>query len=162
MRIPLIQELEPQDNLSVFGAGSGTAGDIEQVSILVGYEMLSGISAKLTRKSVFSRNAREIFCVRSTISPGTSGGYSGSESIAADQDQFKANQLYAVLGAWASEGVTTIGLKSPDWGNLRIGLPGRTSPRVGAGYFLDLSERLGDADVIPVFNSSNREVTTID
>lgn len=163
--LPMEQELAPQDTLTAFGIGSATAGDIEQGSIVVGYENLLGITGRFISKAELLRRAAELFTVRTTLaSAGTSGGYSGEEAIDSDQDQFKANQDYAILGASAivdAGSVCTIGIRAPDWGNLRVGIPGSLTPERFSNWFVRLSERINSA-TIPVFNSSNRGVVMLD
>lgn len=163
--MPIVQELAPQDTLTAFGVGSATAGDIEQGSILVGYENLLGVAGRFITKSDLIRKAVELFTVRTTLAgAGTSGGYSGEEAINNDQDQFKANEDYAVLGASAivdAGTVCSIGIRAPDWGNFRVGVPGSLTPVRYSNWFVRLSDRL-NAACIPVFNSSNRGVTLVD
>lgn len=163
--MPVIQELAPQDTLTGFGVGSATGGDIEQGSIVVGYENLLGITARFISKTDLLRKAVELFTVRTTLaSAGVAGGYSGEEAINNDQDQFKANQDYAILGGSCivdAGTVCTIGIRAPDWGNLRVGIPGSLTPDRYSNWFVRLADRL-NASVIPVFNSSNRGVVLVD
>lgn len=163
--LPIVQALAPQDTLTAFGVGSATAGDIEQGAIVVGYEDLLGINGRFVNKKDLIRRADELFTVRTTLAAaGTSGGYSGEEAIDSDQDQFKANQDYAILGGSAivdAGTVCTIGIRAPDWGNLRVGIPGSLTPERYSNWFVRLSERI-DSPTIPVFNSSNRGVVLVD
>lgn len=163
--IPMEQALAPQDTLSVFGVGSATAGDIEQGSIVIAYEGLLGIDGRFVSKADLLRRTAELFTVRTTLaSAGVAGGYSGEESIDNDQNQFKANEDYAILGGSAiidAGSVCTIGIRAPDWGNLRVGIPGSLTPQRFSNWFVRLSERL-NSPCIPIFNSSNRGVVLVD
>ena len=84
----LIQEL----------AGSAVAGDIESVSSLIYYEDLPGAAARLISVDELMRRAVNISGVENTLALGTTGGYSGSEAINAENDQYHANSEYALVG----------------------------------------------------------------
>lgn len=162
LRFPAVQQLHPQDILSVDGSGSSAAGDIESVSLLIGYENLLGADGKYIDADQVDSAGEELLSVRMALSLGTTGGYSGSESISNDQDSLKRNEWYAILGCWQDTNiVNSIGFTAPEWGNLRIGMPaGLDSARYGT-WFYDRSRDLG-VNMIPVFNASNAGRVTVD
>lgn len=163
MPMGVLQPLYSQDTLKVKATGSATSGDIESVAMLLFYPELRGSNCRLIDEATLQANKLNWMPVEVDITAGTSGGYSGSRAINADNDYFKANTDYAVVGA-SIEGVNTLGtcvatLKGTDTGNLRIGFP--TNPinkDVTREFFLNLS-RVMRQPMIPVINSSNRANT---
>lgn len=159
------QMLTPQDTLVTQGGGSGTAGEIEQNSYLVMYEKLAGIDGKLISAEELKSRAIELYDSLNTLTLGVTGGYSGSELIAADQDQLKANQDYAILGVSLASNVTnlnSIRYISPDWGNLGVGVPCMVENSwVTSNYFQRLA-MWTNMPVIPVFNASQKSSVFID
>lgn len=157
------QFLEPQDTLQVQWTGSAVAGDIEQAHLQIYYPDLPGVDGRFIAANEVVRRLITLFSLRLSLSPGTSGGYSGAEAINSDSDTFKANTDYAILGASMSISGTqaAIGVRSPDWGNLRVGIPIVGAASSAANYFMDLAEATG-LPLVPVFNSSNRAQTLVD
>lgn len=163
-RFRFTQQLEPQDTIIATGAGSATAGDIESNSFLVLYENLSGICADLISAAELAATGIEEYASTNTLTMGTSGGYSGSEAINAEQDQLKANERYAIVGCTVSApgGLNTIRFVGPDWGNLGIGLPANAlDSGFSSDFFARLSVMTGEP-TIPVFNASNKGLVLID
>lgn len=158
------QDLDPQDTIVATGSGSATAGDIESNSMLVIYEDLSGICADLITVAELEAAGIEEYASTNTLTMGTSGGYSGSEAINAEQDQLKANERYAIVGCSVSApgGLNTVRYVAPDWGNLGIGLPANAlDSGFSSDYFARLSRMTGEP-TIPVFNASNKGLVLID
>lgn len=157
-----MQKLIPQDTLTVQLSGSGTAGDIETATLLVFYEDLPGISARLIDAPALLANMVHIMSVENTLSLGTSGGYSGEEAITAEFDQLKANTDYALLGYLVDAECATVGWRGSDTGNVRVGGPGDELGRdYTASWFYDLSF-WNQMPMIPVFNSANKDAILID
>lgn len=157
------QQLKTQDELTVTIEGSATAGDLEHVSYLVYYEDLPGISGRFISASELKRRMVDVYAVKNTLACDTSGCYSGSEAINADFDQLKANTDYAILGCTVRVGAHALRWVAPDWGNLGVGMPMLVGAEQwhNARYFQELSEIYG-LPLIPVFNSSNKGLVTID
>lgn len=156
------QELFPQDTVVVFGAGSAVAGDIEQACSLWAYDDLPGVDAHLIDEAELLRRGEEVYSFQNTIATGTAGGYSGSELIAAEQDQLKANTDYAIIGYSVSgPSVAAVRYTSVDFGNLGLGGPGFDSAEYLQEWFLRLTRKVGKP-LIPVFNSSNKSNTFVD
>jgi len=156
------QKLYSQDTLTVGLSGSATAGDIETASLLIYYEDLPGINARLiTPDDLYSRGVN-IMTVENTLSLGTSGGYSGQEAINAEYDLMKANTDYALIGYLCSAECACVRWQGADIGNLGLGGPGNdTNKEVTRSWFISLSETF-DLPLIPVFNSANKAGLLID
>lgn len=157
------QRLYPQDFITAFGSGSAVAGDIETASMLWLYEDLPGVDGYFIDEAELMKRADEVYSFQNTISTGTTGGYSGSELIAAEQDQLKANTDYAIIGANVS-GVGTASIRwlGVDFGNLGVGMPGLAGSGDFQSRWFQLLSRLIGMPAIPVFNSSNKSNTFID
>jgi hypothetical protein len=153
------QPLTPQDNLSVTGTGSAVAGDIETGYFHVLYEGLAGVAAKLIDWQELQSRGIEWYCPRVTVTPTAAGGYTGSIGIASLEDQFKANQEYAIIGCnydATFAGVAGIRFVSPDFGNLGIVCPRTINQSYSARYFIKLSKVTG-MPCIPVINASQKD-----
>lgn len=156
------QPLVPQDTLVVEIAGSATAGDVETVSMLLYYSDLPGISARLTSPDEVRSSFKNLLSVENTLSLGTSGGYSGEETIAAEYDLLKANTDYAILGYQVGAECATVRWRSADSGNLGFGGPGNElDKQITASWFVRLSNSYG-LPLIPVFNSANKSNLLVD
>lgn len=158
----VVQPVYPQDVLSVEITGSSTSGAIEHGAIFVWYEDLPGVTARLVNYADISARIKNIFTVRVALTPGTSGDYTGTKAINADFDLFKANVDYALLGYRVTADAFMIGIRGPDTGNLRIGMPaaiGREDEE--DEFFIRLNERWR-VPTIPVINGSNKFSTTLD
>lgn len=156
------QKVFANDVLIVELAGSAVAGDIETISWLTFYQDLPGISARFIAPDELMRRAGNLSYVENTISTGTAGGYSGSEAINVEFDQYHAGKQYALIGYLCSIEMGAIGWKGPDTGNLRIGGPGEETEReLTADWFIRLS-RAFNLPLIPVISAENKAATTID
>jgi hypothetical protein len=156
------QRVEGQDLLSVTVAGSAVAGDIENGVLLVAYEEVGGLAAVMLTAEELRRRTVRLVTVYASLASGTSGGWSGAELITAESDLLRANTPYAVLGCQNSVEACAIGIRAPDWSNLRIAIPGHDLDAGETADFLPrLSERLG-LGLIPVFNSANRNNIWLD
>lgn len=81
--------------------------------------------------------------------------YGTAEAISTDDDRFKANTFYALLGLTTDLPFTTLTVKGPETVNLRVPIPGVQIERLGANWFAELSRRFNKA-MIPVFNANNK------
>lgn len=156
------QRLIPQDTLVAELTGSATAGDIETACLLIYYDNLPGIEANLMTAAEVRDKMLEVMATENTLALGTTGGYSGEESIVAEFDNFKANELYALLGYQVSVECACVRWRGSDTGNLGVGGPGNeTFKRLTADWFMWLSDQTG-LPTVPVFNSANRAAFLID
>lgn len=163
--MPVVQDLQSQDTLTLNGSGSVVAGDIETSCMLILYNELAGICANLITWEELKRRAKELYSSTTQHVTGGAGGYSGEVNLIASEDQLKANQDYAILGATSGGAPESIALRyrAPDWGNLGVGLPVMEgfSSHIGGDFFVRLSKMTG-LPVIPVFNASNKSLVLVD
>lgn len=157
-----LQPLIPQDTLVAQLSGSGTAGDIESAAMMLFYDNLPGVSARLIDVQTLLANMVHLMTVENTLALGTGGGYTGEEAITAEFDQLKANTDYALLGYLVSAECAAVGWRGSDTGNLRVGGPGDDLGRdYTRSWFYDLAN-MYQMPLIPVFNSANKDAILID
>jgi len=155
------QMLESNDQLTVSGTGSATGGDVENSCLLINYADLPGTNGRFLSPIELAKRAKQ-YTASSTSTASTAGGaYSGQTTFSEQATNLKAGRDYAVLGVTVqgvSSGYAAIGLRAPDWGNLRIGIPcvavNELTGWQYTNFFVRLSERLGMA-MIPVFSADN-------
>ena len=146
--------VEAQETISNTIAGSNTAGDIELDSLLVFYENFPGIDMRsITPQQALSR-MEKITTVESSIASVATGQYA-EEAITADSDLLQANRDYAVLGLSARTVSHALTLRAPDFGNIRVGVPGMLRPEISQQWFM-LMSRAHNLPLVPVFNSGNK------
>lgn len=155
------ETLQAQDALTVYGSGSNVGGDIEFWSGLIAYQSLPGADVMFLSPADLRRRAVDCLTVPTEIATGTSGEYTGAELINAEADQFKADTMYALLGASVQVGAHALRWYGPDFGGLGVGMPGMTGMERGADYFVWLSEVTG-LPLIPVVRSANKGFTFVD
>lgn len=151
-------DVEPQELLSVTLAGSNVAGDVENISLLVKYGDLPGVSQRLMTSAEVSRKTRKLTTVEQSITSAAGPGYSGSVAINNASDLLRANSDYAVLGMSCRTAVHALTLTGPDTGNVKIGMPGVLRQEISAQWFSLLS-RAYNEPMIPVINSGNKQST---
>lgn len=160
------QHLYSQDTLALTISGAATAGDIESAVLGIWYEDLPGVSGRFIDIDTLQKKGINIYSHELTLAAGTAGGWSGAELITAEFDALKANTDYALLGAQnAVNSTAALGFRAPDWGNLRVAVPGHNNDTyicpAGGSYFAELSRRVG-LPTIPVFNSANKSSLFVD
>ena len=159
---PVMQTVTPQDVLTVEQSGSATAEDVEMGALLIFYEDLPGIDARLMRAEDVLPRVKHIFTVENTLTVGTTGDWSGEEAINSEFDLFKANTDYALLGYRVSTRCGTVRYRGADTGNLGVGGPGEPELNWLLGYwFVHLSQTYA-LPTIPIFNSANKQGILID
>jgi len=146
---------QPQEPLSMTIAGSATAGDVELGCLLVHYKDLPGVNMRSISYSDLQRKTEQLTTISATLT-GAAAGYTGTELINAESDLLKANRDYAVLGATTNTSVGALCLSGPDFGNVRLGVPGDAADNdFCQSWFCQLARWFGEP-LIPVFNSGNR------
>lgn len=158
----VLQQLKPQDTLAVELSGSATAGDIETACLLVYYEDLPGIEGRFISVDELKDRAKHIVTVENTLSFGTSGGYSGDETLKSEFDLLKANRDYAILGFHVSAPCACVRYRSSDFGNLGLGGPGNNKDKEITGEWFVRMSRIAGVPLIPVFNSANAGAIFVD
>jgi len=157
MPIGATNRLYAQDTLTVLLSGSAVAGDIETACMLVHYDDLPGISARLIDNGELESRFEEIMISTNTIATGTAGGYSGSQAINTTVDNWKANRDYALLGFQTSVECAAIRYQGSDTGNLGIGGPGHDTFKVLTGDWFKMLSHKYHRPLIPVFNAANKQ-----
>jgi len=160
MPMGLTMKPRPQELLSITLAGSATAGDVEQLSALMFYEDLPGISQRLMSAQEVDSKAKRITTVEASIVSAAGPGYSGTELINADSDLLKANTDYAVMGITTRSRVHAVWLQGPDTGNVKVGSPGMQRFEIASQFFM-LMSRVHGIKSVPVINSGNKASTNI-
>jgi hypothetical protein len=156
LRIPVT----PQELLSVTLAGSNTAGDVEQFSMLIRYGNLPGVTMRTMHARDVEARTSKMTTIEASISSTAGPSYGTAEVITSDSNLLLANRDYAVLGASSRTAVNTIWMQSPDWSNVRIGVPGVLRNEVTTQFFKLLSAAQGEA-LVPIINSGNKESINI-
>lgn len=155
----LKQELFSTDTLVI--ETLATANDDVNAVLSIYYENLGGIDSRLITPAEVNARAVNIFGNRVSPTAGASNTYGTAEAINTDDDRFKADTDYALLGFATDLPFTSLGIKGPDTGNVRAAAPGHWDTRLTSRYFVELSELTG-LPTIPVINSNNKGVTFVD
>jgi hypothetical protein len=155
------QRLIPQDIL--IAEQTGSAANIDTGHLLVYYEELPGIQARLIdNAALMAAGVNRIGQEVSITTTATSAAYTGQVAINVTNDNFKANTDYALLGAMVDTRVGTVRIQGADVGNLGIGIPGEPTQRhLMSNYFQRLSD-IYNVPLIPVFNSANKAAILVD
>lgn len=158
------QFLIPQDTLIVEQSGSAVGGQIESNTLMVYYDSLPGVSARLIDYPTLLRAGANVATIEASITAVATGQYGGALALnaAANSQNLKANTDYALLGGLVDTRGTTVRIKGVDFGNLGVGFPAEPSVEdILSAWFVNmaLSTQL---PLIPVFNSANAGGTTID
>jgi hypothetical protein len=158
----LLQKLTTQDVLTVEQSGSGVGGQIEGGSLLLYYNNIPQISARLIDNATLLKSGINLIGQEVSITTGTAIGYSGQVAINVTNDNFKANTDYALVGGMVDTRIECIRIQGIDTGNLGVGFPGEPTQRhVTSNFFARLSMSTG-MPCIPVFNSANKNAILID
>ena len=156
------QDLIPQDNLTVEVFSADAAGDVNNVAMLLYYEDLPGVNAKLVTPDFVLSHWVNLWTVDATLATTATGDWGGEETLIAESDLSKANTDYALIGFQINANCAAVRWRGSDLGNLGVGAPGNAlHPEKNGRFFWDLSELTG-LPCIPVFNSANRGAVLID
>jgi hypothetical protein len=153
-------EVQPQETLAPTIAATAVAGDVENLSLLVRYEDLPGIDARLMKADVVESRIESLTTIENSLATTAGPSYGTPELITADSDLLKANRDYALLGFQCRTAVHAIYMLGPDFGNVRVGCPGALRPEITSQWFM-LQSRLHNEPLVPVVNSGNKNSTFI-
>ncbi len=157
-----VQRLYPQDTLIAELSGSGVAGQIESGILMLYYEDLPGVQARMMSPDQLQARGVNVLTVEVDVAPGAGGGYTGSSALNKTTDVLIANMDYALLGATFSAAVGAATIKGADSGNLRQPIPGiATMPQFTRDWFWRVSRFTG-LPLIPIYNSANKAGITIE
>lgn len=152
--------LQPQELISAQLAGSNTAGDVEQLSALVMYDDLPGMSARLIKWGELKSKVEKVTTIEASITSAAGPGYSGEETLDTDSNLMLANRDYALLGVTTRTRVHAVTVRGPDTANVRVACPGTLRYELSGNFFAQLA-RAYDEPCIPVINSGNRASTLV-
>ena len=158
------QFLIPQDTLIIEQSGSGVGGQIESNTMLVYYENLPGVAARLIDQPTLNKNGINLTTVETSITAVATGQYGGGVVLnaAANSQNLKANTDYAVIGGLVDTRGTVVRISGVDFGSLGVGYPAEPSLQdYTANFFGRMSVGYGIA-LIPVLNSANAGGITVD
>jgi len=151
------ESLYPGDTLKVEMTGTSEANKIELASLLIYYEQLPGIDSKFVSPEDVKKRAKHLYTVETTLTLSQDGNWSGTKLLTQDFDTMKAGEQYALIGYLVNQGVCSIGYKSTETGNLRVGGPGDPELRdLTRNWFVYLSEKF-NLPLIPVLSADNRK-----
>jgi len=154
------QKLYSQDPITVELTGDAAAVDL--ASLLVYYDNLPGIQARLHSPAEVLPLIDDLTTVEVDLtSSATSGNYSPTVAINANFDTLIRNRDYAILGYECATTGGTLGIRGVDTGNLRLGGPLTNLAFVTNDWFVDLSN-MYSKPLIPVFNSANVAAILLD
>jgi hypothetical protein len=145
------QPIFPSDILDI--ETSGTAGDNVNVTTVLYYPELPGISARLATDGYVRSAAGNLVGIKTTLTPGA-GDWGASVALNASDNRLHANKDYAVLGFTAQAPLAAVAIQGIDTGNLRIGGPVLGDPEHDAYLFLDFARKF-NLPLVPVINSNN-------
>ncbi len=154
-----IQRLYSQDSLTI--QTSGGAAETDTVFLLVFYDDLPGVAANLARWSDIAPRIVNLSGVRENAAASATVGDVGQPQVlTADQDTFKRNVNYALLGIISDVTCGLLGLVGADTGNLVVGLPTDIGLGESAYGFAELSA-LSGLPTIPIINGANVGATSV-
>lgn len=153
------QKYRPSDTLIVEALGA--ASDDVTFTQLVHYSGPQVPQANLlTYQEVL---ARAVNILGNRVSPSAAAStstYGTAEAVSTDDDRFKANTWYALIGLTTDLPFTTAVVQGPETANYRLPIPGTWNERITASWFLELSRRF-NLPMVPVFNANNKSNITI-
>lgn len=162
--IPLFQgqKLYPQDVLTAEQSGSGVAGQIEQMSLLIYYEDLPGAAGRFIDNTTLQQRGVNVVTVETAHVTGVAGGYSGQVALNSSFDLLQANTDYALVGAMIDGRAATVRWQGADVGNVGVGMPATLALKhLMTEWFIRLTRNFG-MPMIPVFSSANKGGILID
>ena len=155
--IGLDQPIFPSDVLSV--QANGTAADDVIVTLLIYYQDIPGIHARLATYDYVKQNAKNIVGINTNLTPGD--GVAGTAvALNAADNRLHANTDYALLGFTSNLAFGSLTLSGIDTGNLKVGGPILGEPDHDAMLYVDYA-RAYNAPLIPIINSNNAGSTTL-
>jgi len=151
-------EVQPQELMSWTIAGSATAGDVEQMSAIMHYGELPGVSQRLMTAEEVLRKVKKWTTIEQSITSSAGPGYSGAVLINNASDLLRANTDYAVVGISCRTQVHAVTLVGPDTGNVRVGVPCTLRQELQSSFFMLMSRATGKP-FVPIINSGNKSST---
>lgn len=157
-----MQFLVPQDTLIVENQGSAVAGQIESSTLLIYYDNLPGVAARLITNAQLQQYGVNRTTIQATITAVATGQYGGGVLVNAATQNLKANTDYALLGGETDTRGTVIRATGVDFGSLGVGFPAEPSVAHETETFFQNISISSGLPIIPVFNSANFGGITVD
>ena len=155
--IGIDQPIFPSDVLSV--QCNGTASDDVIVTLLIYYQDIPGIHARLATAEYVQQNTKNLVGINCNLTPGD--GVAGTAvALNASDNRLHANTDYALLGYTCNLAFASLTVSGVDTGNLKIGGPVLGLPEHDAMMFVDYA-RAYNAPLIPIINSNNAGSTNL-
>lgn len=152
------QPIYPSDVLSV--QANGTAADDVIITLLIYYNQLPGISARLATPEWVQAHTKNYLGINTNLTPGD--GVAGTAvALNAADNRLHANTDYAVLGFTSNLAFASLTMQGVDTGNLKVGGPVLGMPEHDASLFWDYAVAYGNAPLIPIINSNNAGSTNL-
>ena len=150
------------DTLTIQLAGTSGAASVSPMSLLIYYEDLPGIQARLTTPDDVAKRGINLMAQEVVVTGVATGTYSTAVALNSSFDFTKANTDYALLGFTVDRNGGAICLRGADTGNLRVAAPGLNSgAQITGEWFHRISDRTG-RPLIPVLNANNKGGILID
>lgn len=158
-----------QDTLTVedLFTTAPTVNDVQQIAYDVCYDDLPGIAANYMSwaqvKSLLANAPVANQYMGVAVNPesnATVGQFGAGVALNSVNDVFKANSWYALLGYEVDTTFTGFTVLGTDLGNLNVGAPGVTDPKITRSWFVD-QEMITGRLSIPVINSQNKGSTFV-
>ena len=151
------QPIFPSDVLTV--QANGTAADDVIVTMLIYYQDIPGIHARLATYEYVKQHTKNVVGINTNLTPGD--GVAGTAvALNAADNRLHANTDYALLGFTGSLAFGSLTVSGVDTGNLKVGGPILGDPSHDAEMFLDFA-RAYNAPLVPIINSNNAGSTTL-
>jgi hypothetical protein len=155
--IGIDQPIFPSDVLSV--QANGTAADDVIVTLLIYYQDIPGIKARLATYDYVKSNTKNVVGINTNLTPGD--GVAGTAvALNASDNRLHANTDYALLGFTSNLAFGSLTVAGVDTGNLKVGGPVLGDPGHDGTLFVDYA-RAYNAPLIPIINSNNAGSTTL-
>ncbi len=155
--IGLDQKIYPSDVLSV--QVNGTASDDVVITMLIYYENLPGISARLASYDYVKNNMKNLVGINVALTPGD-GVYGTGLALNSSDNRLHANTDYALLGATSQLAFAGLRFSGIDTGNLQVGGPILADPALDGTMFVRYARDYNQA-LIPIINSNNAGSLTL-
>lgn len=151
-----MQDLFPVDTLAITIASAAGAGKIDNVSLMVYYDNIQGVSQTLIDvKTLEARRAETVAVEYAPGAPASGSTYAGLAALTAQSDLLKRGSSYALVGYKMGANATTLTIRGADSGNFRIPMPADSnSAYYTTTWFMALSDWTG-IPLIPVFQANN-------
>lgn len=138
-----------------------TAAATGAIALSYMYTDLPGVNPRLATWEEISGRIVQVSGVQVNLGAiGAIGQYSAGNALNANFDNFEAGADYALLGGEVAASRLTIAIQGQDTGNLKLGFPGSSDPKVTRDWFIRESRR-GNRPYIPIIAANNKGSTNV-